>query len=266
MNQHQRDLAHKLLRSALSQVGYDKAATIMELEQILRALEGEQGRFRRDHLRYYFSIFGKPALGGKWGLSVEGHHLSLNFVIHDGKVTSHTPAFFGSNPALVKGNVGVGPKMGTRVLDQEETLAFDLLRSLGEAQAKLAVIAEKAPRDIRAAGESQPPQTDPVGLSAGSMDQNQRELLLAIIRAYTENMPATVAAQEWSEIRDGGVENIHFAWAGATEEGIGHYYRIQGPTFLVELCNTQPDSAGNPANHVHTVYRSMKGDFALERE
>ncbi|MEO1972064.1 MAG: DUF3500 domain-containing protein, partial [Pirellulaceae bacterium] len=45
--------------------------------------------------------------------------------------------------------------------------------------------------------------------------------------------------------------------------GIGHYYRIQGPTFLIEFVNTQPDAAGNPANHIHCVWRDMKGDFAI---
>jgi hypothetical protein len=265
MNDRQRELAHKLLRSALSQIGYDKAVTIMELEQILNVLEREQGRFRRDNLRYYFTVFGRPQEQGRWGLSIEGHHLSVNFVIEDGKVVSHTPAFFGANPALVKSDVDVGPKRGTRVLDQEEILAFQLLRSLSESQSEQAVIDKKAPRDIRAAGQPQPPETEPVGLAARQMDAKQRQVLLSLIKAYTDNMPRPVAAQEWAEIRAAGLDEIHFAWAGASREGVGHYYRIHGPTFLIELCNTQPDSAGNPANHVHTVYRSLAGDFAVER-
>ena len=96
------------------------------------------------------------------------------------------------------------------------------------------------------------------------MTKEQRKTLRALIQAYNNNMPTDVAARVVSEIREAGVENIHFAWAGATKEGIGHYYRVQGPTFLIELVNTQPDGAGNPANHVHAVWRSMKGDFGFE--
>ena len=77
-------------------------------------------------------------------------------------------------------------------------------------------------------------------------------------------MSDEIAAPEWQSIRAAGVEKIHFAWAGARAPGVGHYYRIQGPTFLIELCNTQADAAGNPANHVHTVYRRLPRDFAAD--
>lgn len=265
MSDRQRELAHKLLQSALSEAGCDKAETIMDLEQILHALEKGEGRFRRDHLKYYFTIFGTPHEKGRWGLSVEGHHLSLNFTVDGGHVIAHTPAFFGANPAVVRSDVDAGPEPGTRTLAKEEVLAFKLLGSLSAAQAKRAVIAEKAPRDIRAVGEPQPPDTEPAGLPLGEMNGPQAKLLLALVRTYTGNMPEAVAAGEWAEIEKAGTAGIHFAWAGAREPGVGHYYRVQGPTFVIELANTQPDPAGNPANHVHTIYRSMKGDFAVER-
>ncbi len=75
-------------------------------------------------------------------------------------------------------------------------------------------------------------------------------------------MTAEVAGERLAAIRDAGWDKVSFCWAGATEQGIGHYYRVQGPTFLIELVNTQPDAAGNPANHIHCVWRDMKGDFA----
>ena len=83
--------------------------------------------------------------------------------------------------------------------------------------------------------------------------------------AYLESMPEEIRATRISEIEQAGPEHVHFAWAGATRPGVGHYYRVQGPTFLIEFVNTQPDSAGNPANHIHCVWRDMRGDFALAR-
>ena len=265
MNDQQKKAAHALLKTTLSEVGYNKSTTIMQLEDILHELQGrKETPWKRDSLRYYFTIFGEPKAKGKWGLSIEGHHLSLNFVVEDGQVTSHTPAFFATNPALVKADHGVPPKKGTRVLADEELLAFKLVNSLSDEQKKVAILSDKAPREIRAAGAAQPPKSAPAGLAFTKMTQQQKQTLRALLQAYNENMPRDVAAKVRAEIRAAGVGKIHFAWAGATTEGIGHYYRVQGPTFLIEFVNTQPDGAGNPANHVHAVWRSMKGDFGFE--
>ncbi|RLS29596.1 MAG: DUF3500 domain-containing protein [Planctomycetota bacterium] len=56
---------------------------------------------------------------------------------------------------------------------------------------------------------------------------------------------------------------VKFSWAGSLKPGIGHYYRVEGPTFVVELCNVQPDAEGNPANHIHCMWRDCTGDFDL---
>lgn len=262
MNDQQRQLARNLLASCLSEVGFHKATTIMDLEQILAKLEGERGRFRRDYLRYYYTIFGTPG-EGKWGLSIEGHHLSLNFVVEDGRIVAHTPAFFGANPAEVRSNVGVGPAQGTRILAQEELLGFELVNALGDEQRGMAIIAEKAPSDIRAGGEPQPPQTAPEGIPAAKLNSEQKATLKKLIEVYANNMPRRTAEQELAKIDEAGFDKVHFAWAGALKPGVGHYYRVQGPTFLIEFVNVQPDAAGNPANHIHSVWRNMHGDFAI---
>lgn len=264
MTDAQRKTAHVLLSSALSEAGYGKAQTIMALESILRALEQDRKDSPiRDPERYYFTIFGDPGPESKWGFSVEGHHLSLNFVVDKNRVVSHTPAFFGANPAIVQSEVGVGPKRGTRVLAQEELLAFELINSLGDDTRKQAIISDKAPHDLRAAGEAQPPQSTPEGVSAANLSVEQQETLRKLIAVYVANMPQEIATARIEEIQKAGFEKIHFAWAGALKPGIGHYYRVQGPTFLIEFVNTQPDSAGNPANHIHSVWRDMQGDFAI---
>ena len=266
MTPEQRKAAHALLKSALSQVGYEKALVIMELEKILHELEkSRKGGNIRDPERYYFTVFGKPVNEGKWGLSVEGHHLSLNFAVEDGRVISTTPAFFGANPAEVKQAAGGGPKVGTRVLKQEEDLAFKLLGALDAQQRKVAVIADKAPRDIRGAAEAQAPDAKPQGLPVKGMTAEQAGVLRALIEVYADNMPKDIADARMKAIDEAGWEGVHFAWAGAAKPGVGHQYYIQGPTFVIELNNTQTDASGNRANHIHSVWRDMRGDFGIPR-
>jgi hypothetical protein len=264
MNDAQRKSAHALLQSALSEVGYDKATKIMALEKVLRELEKSKvGGNIRDPERYYFTIFGTPDENSKWGLSVEGHHMSMNFVVEKGKVVSSTPFMFGSNPAIMKLDDIEGVKKGTRVLAAEEELAFELLHKLSAEQRKEAVIAEKALSEVREAGKPQPPTDAAVGIAAGKLNDEQKKILRALIEVYANNVADDVAKERLADIEKSGFDNVKFAWAGADKPGIGHYYRIQGETFLIEFVNTQPDAAGNPANHIHCLWRDMRGDFAI---
>ncbi len=264
MDEAQRKAAHALLRSALSQAGYDKSTTIMGLEAVLHELEKAKGGGNiRDAQRYYFTVCGEPSADGKWGLSVEGHHLSLNFVVDKNELIGTTPQFLGANPATIKGNYAVGPKKGTRVLADEEELGFTLANSLSKDQLSTALIDKKAPADLRGAGTPQPPTEKPVGVAAKSLSADQQQTLRKLIQVYAQAMPAAVAEARMAAIEKAGFDNIQFAWAGALEPGIGHYYRVEGPTFQIEFCNTQPDSAGNPANHIHAMWRDTAGDFAI---
>lgn len=265
MSPAQRKLALSLVRAALSQAGYDKATAIMQLERVLAAIEGQNGggRHSRDPLRYYLTLFGKPDISDRWGLSFEGHHLSLNFVVQGDRVVSSTPQFLAANPAIVRDSYLPEVKRGTQVLKGEESLGFDLVRSLSAIQRNKAILSDRAPRDIRHGGEPQPPAQPPAGLAAAEMTDRQQELLSQLLEEYLSAMPRDVAAARRRRMDTAGLEKIYFAWAGATEPQIGHYYRVQGPTLLIEFVNTQPDSAGNPANHVHCVWRDPTGDFAL---
>lgn len=269
MNLPQRKAARELLRAAMSRTGYDKATGVMTRELVLHDFErwktwvGEGPRPIRDPERYYFTLFGKPSATGTWGLSVEGHHLSLNFVFRDGKGSTHTPAFLAALPAEVKADFPDGPKKGDRVLRAEEDLAFALVQSFTSEQRRVAVIAPQAPADIRGPADSKPPPRERQGLAVSEFRPHQQAILAELIRAYTGNMPKATAEREWNRIAAAGWENVYFAWAGALEPGIGHYYRVEGPTFLLELVNVQPDFEGNPANHVHSVWRDPQGDFGI---
>jgi hypothetical protein len=265
MDEKARRAAHKLLESGLSHLGYDKAKTIMGLEAILRELEKSRTDSPlRDPERYYFTVFGRPDDDGRWGWSVEGHHLSLNFVVDHGIVDATTPTFFGANPAEVRDDFG-DFKKGLRILKPEEDTGFQLLASLTPEQRKQAIIADKAPNDLRGAALPKAPQDSLGGLAAADMTADQVKLLRALIKAYTDNMPEPVAKGRLEALEKGGVERIQFAWAGADKPGIGHYYVVQGPTFVIEFVNTQPDAAGNVANHIHSLWRDAKNDFGQAR-
>ncbi|MBI3838379.1 MAG: DUF3500 domain-containing protein [Planctomycetia bacterium] len=264
MNDEQRTAALDLLHSTLSALGYGKATKIMRLETILHELEKQRtGGPLRDPQRYFFTVFGQPDVNGRWGLSIEGHHLSLNFVVDHDKVISSTPTFFGANPGVLLADYGPEFKKGLRVLAKEEELAFQLLQSLTPEQRKTAVIAQKAPSDVRGAGSARPPLSPAVGLAAGEMSKDQVTILRTLIEEYAHNLPDDVAADRLAAIEKEGYSGIKFAWAGAEKPGIGHDYRVQGATFLIEFNNTQPDSAGNLANHIHSVWYNLAGSFAI---
>lgn len=261
MTEEQRKMTHGLLQVALSEAGYDKTTKIISLEALLKHIQ-TKGPIR-DTQRYYVTIFGEPKADSRWGLSFEGHHLSLNFVVEGDNVVSSTPQFFATNPAQVKEQVLDGYPKGMEVLKAEEDVAFALVNSLSKEQLEKAVIAEKCPAEIRNAGDPHPPQTAPEGIAWTDLKADQQATLKKLIDIYVSTMPQDVAAKRNADLAAAGWDGIHFAWAGGFKDGIPHYYRVQGETFLIEFVNAQPDVSGNPANHIHCVWRDMRGDFAL---
>lgn len=253
LNGAQRSLAFGLLNTGLGADGYLKATTVMSLEQILRDLEKGSGPVRDPEL-YFLSIFGEPSDTARWGWRVEGHHLSLNFVVEGGKVVAASPAFFGANPAEVR----QGPREGLRTLAEIEDRALRLVQALDEEQKKKAVIAAEAPKDIRAANTPQPPTDAAEGITYEDLNEEQRGLLRTLVEAYARDMPAEVASAWIAEIREAGPEKVAFAWSGPLDRSQPHAYRVQGPSFLIEFNNTQ-----NNANHIHSVWRNMLGDFGI---
>ena len=250
MNEAERAAAQAMLRTALSARGYEKTAGVLELEQILRETEAF-GALTRDRELYSLAIFGTPSDQAPWAWRFEGHHLSLNFSSATGKIVAATPMFFGSNPARVDG----GPRAGWRVLSAEEDLARQLLGGLDEGQKRKALIATSAPADI-ILGPGRKSVPDPVGVSYAELSEAQRDVLMRLVAEYVGNVRDDVARAERERIEKAGLGAVRFAWAGGTRVGQGHYYRIQGPTFVIEYDNTQ-----NHANHVHSVFRDLDDDF-----
>ncbi len=271
MKPSQQRRAHELLKAGLSQRGYMTATQIMDLENVLAALEAAQRaaaaqqpqgtpleanrRLVRDPERYFFSIFGTPSRRNTWGWRVEGHHMSLHFTVVNGTLLAGAPTFFGSNPAEVRD----GPKKGTRALGLEEDAARSLLESLDASQRETAIINTIAPNDIVTLTNVTVDPLSPVGIPASALTASQRVLLTKLVDVYAGYMADDIAADRLTRIDKAGWDRIAFAWAGPLERGQKHYYRVQGPTFLIEYDNTQDD-----ANHIHSVWRDFNRDFGAD--
>jgi hypothetical protein len=223
MSPYQKHLASALLAAGLSQTGYIKAVTIMSLEDVLKVMENDSG-VRRNPEKSHFT----------------------NGQVVDG------PSFFGSNPAEVR----QGPRKGLRTLAGEDDLGFEVIHALDEPQQKIAIVDPKAYGDILTASSRKAAlQGQPSGLSAAKMNARQFDALRALVELYVYNLPDDLAERRMDQITKAG-RNVHFAWAGGIRPGDPHYYRVQTPSFLIELDDTQDD-----ANHIHSVWRDFNGDF-----
>jgi hypothetical protein len=224
----------------------------MSLEEVLKKIEGANPRADRNPELYHVSFFGDPAPGKTWGWRFEGHHLSLSFTVVKGFHISSTPSMMGTNPAIVPD----GPHKGVHILADEENVARELTKSLSSVQKAAAIINETAPADILTTNLRKISPLEPAGIAWTDLNGDQQKLVWKLVKTYVQRARGEIAGADLTKINAAGRDKIHFAWAGGLEPGQGHYYRIQGPTFLVEYDNTQ-----NNANHIHCVYRDFNEDF-----
>lgn len=246
-------LGINLLRTGLSHTGTAKAQAVMQLEFILKQQEPNGPPGRRDATNYLVTIFGEPSADKSWGWRFEGHHLSFNFTVVDGKHVFFAPSFIGTNPAEVRS----GPRQGERILAEEEDLGHALINALDEAQRQVAIFAQRGLNEIVTTNKKRVDPLTPVGIAAAQLNASQKEKLVAVIKSFVNRYHPLLADETMAKINAAGLDLVTFAWAGPTKRGEGAtYYRVQGPTFLIEF-----DNAQNNANHVHSTYREFKGDF-----
>ncbi len=252
MNAEQRDAAFALLGTGLSRSGITLAHGVIELEGILGGIEGFPWYPRRDRDHYYMTVFTPPAGTHPPGWRFEGHHLSVNVTDLGPHGQIVAPLFMGANPARVPS----GPRAGFRLLAAEQDVAFELLNMLDPRQRTRATISAQTFGDVVTRSD---PTVKPMafaGLSAADMTAGQKGRLLGLLEVYARRMAVSSAQAQLKRINDAGFDRLHFAWAGAHQPGEPHYYRIHGPTVLVEYDNSQ-----GGANHIHTVWRDLENDF-----
>jgi hypothetical protein len=255
MDAGQRAAAFALVGTGLSERGTGLARGIVELEGTLRDLEGAAGSLGgplRDPELYYVALFAGPGGAHPWGWSFEGHHLSVNVTDLGPHGQIVAPLFMGANPARVPS----GPQAGTRLLAAEEDLAFELLHMLDPRQRARATIAAQAFNDITTRNVPVVRTMAFTGLPAAEMTFAQQRQLRRLLELYAGRMADSAASRQLRRVDEAGFERLHFAWAGAHQPRQPHYYRIHGPTVLVEY-----DNVASGANHVHTVWRDLENDF-----
>lgn len=255
LNTAQQAALMNLLQACLNEATVKKVKGIMQLDAILKELENRKPEDHyRDPGKYFVTIFGIPAAGTIWGWRFEGHHVAFHFSADRNKLVAGTPSFLGSNPAIVLN----GPQKGEELLKEETDRGFGLLHALTKEELKKAIIDSVAPREI-ITGSSRKAMIDhPAGVRYKELTAPSQQKLLQLISLYVHRYTKLFADDMLKEIQTAGLENLWFTWAGYTEHEFGkpYYYRIQGPTIIIEYDNTQ-----NNANHVHTVVRDLNHDF-----
>lgn len=259
MTPEQRSLAHQLLQSTLSSQGYLKTTGIMHLDELLKAMAAERRPNRTPmfgHDLYWVGIFGDPAKDKAWGWQLDGHHLALNITVVGDEV-SVRPAFMGSDPARLP----QGTYSGWMVQQAEDEKGIKLFKSLNKEQRAKAIIDDVAPRDVITGPTRGDQLKTPVGLPISELNTSQRRLFMRLLDEYVHNYQHDIAHIQMHRIMKSGLDKMHFAWAG-TEENKPYYYRIHGPTVIIEFDNHYPPGRNaGPINHIHTVFREPGNDY-----
>ena len=244
----QRAAALDALAAVLSKEGFQKVIDIMNADDQLVKDKDNKMRFGTEN--YYLAVFGTPSATKPWMLQFGGHHLGINVTIV-GKATTLTPTHTGTQPdAFTRDGKTVRP------LGQENDLAFKLVNMLDADQKKQAVLGAK-PKNL-VLGPGQDGKTiPPEGLKCAALKEDQRAVLLDLIGAWVHILPTDAAASRIAALKT-KIDETYFAWYGPTTNGSATYYRIQGPTLLIEYA---PQGS---TNHIHTIIRDPSNDYGKE--
>jgi hypothetical protein len=283
LDRHQEFLTHRLIAESMSITAYARVVQVMANEHVLREYNlpvfGHTAATFRDARGYFLTFFGQPQPDTTWGWRLVGHHVSINVTVVDGDLVSATPFLLGAEPARF------GP---FRILGEEEDAAFALLDGLAVSQLREAVIHTKPPADfvtrtVETVGDVEYPayhgvgrrdavitdedrralayfRAHPRGIRVGGLSTKSRARFDDLLARFVERARPGLVGAEMNRIATaGGVDELHFAWAGGTTIGEPHYFRIQGPVTLIEF-----DNAEDNANHVHSVWRDPSNDFGAD--
>jgi hypothetical protein len=262
MTEGQRIQLHRLISVSLSSQGYLKSTAVFHMDNLLNLMydtlkargkvDERTYKFLMDlkwtHKNFYLAFFGDPRSGNNWGYKIEGHHLSLNFTVLNGKV-SVTPFFIGSDPAEYR----ILEYAGWRILGQEDDLGLKLVNSFTPDMRKRATWDTVVPGDIITAAESGKRLINNWGVKVSEMNAAQQDLVARIIREYVFNFEWEKANEEYNKIMKAGLKDIYFGWIGPYTEDKSHYFMLNGPTFLIEM--------DNRGNHIHTIWREKGNEY-----
>jgi len=254
MREDQRTACWHLVDTALSAAGAAKARGVLALEAKLQ--ERARDKAYRDPLNYAVAVYGLPG-EVPWAWRFEGHHVSLTLTLAPGVGIAVTPHFFGANPfsglVVADGHGGL-----ERVLERESALAFAVVGGLNANELSRALIAPEAPPDFLTGPGREDSLRTPVGLPLGAMGDGPRLMVERLVDTFFGHLAPDLALPLGRRLRQAGLDGLHFAWAGGTTPDRLHYYRIHGPTLLVEYDRTEPD-------HAHSVWHDPSDHFGEDQ-
>lgn len=253
LNQAQRDAVMTMLKVSLSTKGYQQVVDVMTGDEVLKN-SGSSGNLIFGQDEYYVSILGTPSTSTAWMWQFGGHHFALNATIVGGNVTL-APSLTGGQP--VKYTSG---GKAVQVVGAETEKSFQLINALNAAQQANAIIGSRVIDLALGAGQDGKKIT-PQGIKVSELNAEQQNLLLELLNTRVGLLNDEDAALKMAEIRT-GLNDTYFAWSGPTAVGSASYFRIQGPTVIMEY---SPQSMGGDAtNHIHSMYREPQNDYGAQ--
>jgi hypothetical protein len=275
MTPQQRTAALALVAAALSAEGYKKVTDIMNGDEVLKNAGGGRtggrpggapqpgggggrggGRgggggvvFGSD--QYYIALLGTPSATTPWLIQFGGHHLAINVTVV-GPNSVMTPSLPAAQPATYTLN-----GQTIRPLGDENDRGFALINALNAEQQKQAILNYEV-RDLVLGPGNDGKVIQPEGIRASALDARQQALLLDIAHEWVGILNDEAAARKMAELK-ANLPQTYFAWSGSTKNGGLAYYRIQGPTVVIEYAPQQGD-----VDHIHTIYRDPTNDYGAK--
>jgi hypothetical protein len=254
----QEKAALALLSTTLSGNGFQKAMAIVDADQVLEtrtaSTRAANSRIRFGRAEYYLAILGKPSTTDPWMIQFGGHHLAINVTLA-GRQNVLAPTHTGTQPASysVDGRT-------IRPLGNENDKAFALINALAPEQQKQAILGFEV-RNLVLGPGTDGKTISPEGARASTFTAAQRTMLVDLVREWVDILSDEAATAKMKEV-EASLADTYFAWAGPTTNGKGAYFRIQGPTLLIEYA--PQGAADNNTDHIHTIYRDPTNDYAAK--
>ena len=246
----QRTAAMTLLSVAFSADGYRKVIEIMRGDEMLKSRGPSGGNVVFGEDEYYLAFVGAPSISAPWTLQFGGHHLAINLTL-GGSDATLAPSHTAAQPAryTFEGRI-------TRPLGDENDKGFALINALDSAQRGQAILGYQVPDLVLGPGKDGR-TIQPEGIRASALSAAQQTMLLDLVREWVGIMSDAFAEARMAEIR-AKLPDTYFAWSGPTTIGSLAYFRIQGPTLVIEYAPQRS------VDHIHTIYRDPTNDYGAK--
>jgi hypothetical protein len=250
----QQEAALALVAATLSPGGYKKVINMVNADEVLERNSATkrkaESRTRFGRAEFYVAILGTPSASQPWMIQFGGHHLAINITLV-GAQNVLTPSHTGAQPSdfTFEGQ-------SIRPLGNENDKAFALINALDANQQKQAMLDYQV-RDVVAGPGHDGEVVKPEGVRAFTFNPAQTAMLLDLIKEWVGIVHDNAAAAKMAEIQ-ANLADTYFAWSGPTTNGSAAYFRIQGPTVLIEYAPQRT------TDHIHTFYRDPTNDYGAK--